>query len=201
MTAQQISLRMSPIGASIARFAAIRQLDRVYGSDTDGEKYVGEFKVGLPNGQGSALPDGSKYVGEFKNGRRNGRGTEASPDGRKYVGEFRDYKFDGQGTLYAADGSISSSGIWANGEFMGTVASQELVAMEKEGGVYVVPVRFNGAITLNAIIDSGAADVSIPADIASTLIRTKTLSEQDFLGVQTSLFWNFALRFAIDTAL
>jgi hypothetical protein len=33
MTAHQISLRMSPIGASIARFAAIRQLDRVYGSD------------------------------------------------------------------------------------------------------------------------------------------------------------------------
>ena len=31
MTAHQISLRMSPIGASIARFAAIRQLDRVYG--------------------------------------------------------------------------------------------------------------------------------------------------------------------------
>jgi clan AA aspartic protease (TIGR02281 family) len=87
--------------------------------------------------------------------------------------------------LYAADGSISSSGIWDAGEFVGTVASQELVAMEKEGGVYVVPVRFNGAITLNAIIDSGAADVSIPADIVSTLIRTKTVSEQDFLGVQT----------------
>jgi hypothetical protein len=34
MTVHQISLRMSPIGASIARFAAIRQLDRVYGSDT-----------------------------------------------------------------------------------------------------------------------------------------------------------------------
>src|SRR5450631_2292638 len=33
MTAHQISLRMSPIGASIARFAALRQLDRVYGSD------------------------------------------------------------------------------------------------------------------------------------------------------------------------
>jgi hypothetical protein len=30
MTAHQISLRMSPIGASITRFAAIRQMDRVY---------------------------------------------------------------------------------------------------------------------------------------------------------------------------
>jgi hypothetical protein len=34
-------------------------------------------------------------------------------------------------------------------------------------------------------IDSGAADVSVPADIVSTLIRTKTVSEQEFLGVQT----------------
>jgi predicted aspartyl protease len=105
-------------------------------------------------------------------------------NGRKYIGEFRDNKFEGQGTLtYAAGSSIGLSGIWADGEFVGT--GQESVAMERGGGVYVVPLRFNGAITLNAIIDSGAADVSIPADIVSTLIRTKTLSDQDFLGVQT----------------
>jgi predicted aspartyl protease len=116
---------------------------------------------------------------------RNGQGTDTWPDGEKYVGEFKVGKRNGQGTLYAANGSISFSGMWADEEFVGSVASQELVAMEKEGGVYVVPVRFNGAITLNAIIDSGAADVSVPADIVSTLIRTKTLSEQDFLGVQT----------------
>jgi len=36
MTAHQISLRISPVGHSIARFAAIRQLDRVYGSDSTG---------------------------------------------------------------------------------------------------------------------------------------------------------------------
>jgi hypothetical protein len=65
------------------------------------------------------------------------------------------------------------------------VASQELVAMEQEGGVYVVPVRFNGEITLNAVVDSGARDMSIPADVVLTLMRTKTLSDQDFLGEQT----------------
>jgi len=53
------------------------------------------------------------------------------------------------------------------------------------GGVYVVPVSFNGAITLDAIVDSGASDVSIPADVVMTLIRTKTISDQDFLGTQT----------------
>jgi clan AA aspartic protease (TIGR02281 family) len=66
---------------------------------------------------------------------------------------------------------------------MGT--SQELVAMEEENGFYVVPVLFNGVITLNAIVDTGASDVSVPADIVSTLIRTKTVSDEDFLGVQT----------------
>jgi len=151
----------------------------------DGKEYVGEFRDNKFNGQGTlTYPTGGKYVGEFKDDQANGKGTSTYPDGAKYVGEFRDNKFEGRGTLtYAAGSSIGLSGIWADGEFVGT--SQELVAMEKEGGVYVVPVRFNGAITLNAIIDSGAADVSIPADIVSTLIRTKTVSDEDFLGVQT----------------
>ena len=37
---------------------------------SDGSKYVGEFKEGLPNGQGTLTsPDGSKHEGEYKNGR------------------------------------------------------------------------------------------------------------------------------------
>jgi hypothetical protein len=57
--------------------------------------------------------------------------------------------------------------------------------MERNGGVYVVPVRFNDIITLDAVVDSGASDVSIPADIVLTLMRTKTVTEEDFLGKQT----------------
>ena len=33
------------------------------------------------------FPDGSKYVGEYKNGKCNGQGTFTTPDGFKYVGE------------------------------------------------------------------------------------------------------------------
>jgi hypothetical protein len=37
---------------------------------SDGSKYVGEFKEGLPNGQGTmTYSDGSKHEGEYKNGR------------------------------------------------------------------------------------------------------------------------------------
>ena len=49
----------------------------------------------------------------------------------------------------------------------------------------MVPVRVDNDITLNFTIDSGAADVSIPADVVLTLLRTKTLTETEFLGKQT----------------
>jgi predicted aspartyl protease len=64
-------------------------------------------------------------------------------------------------------------------------SGEELITMEQDGGVFVVPVRFNDVITLNAIVDSGAAHVSVPNDIVLTLIRTKTITAEDFLGQQT----------------
>jgi len=57
--------------------------------------------------------------------------------------------------------------------------------MVRDGGVYVVPVLINGAITLDFVVDSGAADVTIPADVVMTLMRTGTLKKTDFLGEQT----------------
>ena len=42
------------------------------------------------------------------------------------------------------------------------------VPMQPGGGIYVVPVLINDAITLDFVVDSGAADVSIPADVVST---------------------------------
>jgi predicted aspartyl protease len=58
------------------------------------------------------------------------------------------------------------------------------VQMHMEGGIYVVPVLINEAITLDFVVDSGAADVSIPADVVSTLMRTGTLKTTDFRGEQ-----------------
>jgi TPR repeat protein len=59
------------------------------------------------------------------------------------------------------------------------------VPMQPEGGVYVVPVLINNVITLSFVVDSGAADVSIPADVVSTLMRMGTLKASDFLGQRT----------------
>jgi uncharacterized protein/predicted aspartyl protease len=63
--------------------------------------------------------------------------------------------------------------------------SSVLVPLLKEGRGYVVPVLINNAITLNFVIDSGADEVSIPADVVLTLFRTGTLTEADFIGSVT----------------
>ena len=76
-----------------------------------GDKYVGDFKDGKRNGQGTYyyLADGpnkgDKYVGKFKDDEANGQGTYIWANGDKYVGEWKDDKRNGQGTYYhLADG-------------------------------------------------------------------------------------------------
>jgi predicted aspartyl protease len=47
-----------------------------------------------------------------------------------------------------------------------------------------VAVRINQAITLDFIVDSGASDVLIRADVAMTLARAGTIAKGDFIGDQ-----------------
>jgi hypothetical protein len=66
-----------------------------------------------------------------------------------------------------------------------TSSASIAIPMHIDGGTYVVPVLINDAITLEFVVDSGAADVSIPADVVMTLMRTGTLRKSDFLGQKT----------------
>ncbi len=59
------------------------------------------------------------------------------------------------------------------------------IQLVQEGGVFKVPVVINGSLLLKFMVDSGAADVSIPADVVMTLMRTGTLQASDFLGSKT----------------
>ena len=59
------------------------------------------------------------------------------------------------------------------------------VHLVREAGTFKVPVLINGVIELHFTVDSGASDVSIPADVVMTLVRTGTLQESDFLGTKT----------------
>jgi hypothetical protein len=49
----------------------------------------------------------------------------------------------------------------------------------RKNGVLTVPVVINDRITLDFFLDSGASDVSVPADVAMTLIRTGTIGHDD----------------------
>jgi aspartyl protease family protein len=50
------------------------------------------------------------------------------------------------------------------------------------GGVFVLPATINGNAKAYFIVDSGAANVQIPEEVAEELKRNGVLSEADFLG-------------------
>ena len=62
--------------------------------------------------------------------------------------------------------------------------------LKSVGGTFELPVTINGMLTLNFVVDSGASDVSIPADVVSTLIRTETIDDSDFIGKITYVLAN-----------
>lgn len=59
------------------------------------------------------------------------------------------------------------------------------VRLVEQGGTYKVPVKLNGLLELDFTVDSGASDVTIPADVVMTLMRTGTIKDTDFQGEQT----------------
>ena len=103
-------LLLSPFLTSCGKYVGEYRDGKRNGQGTvtwsDGKNYVGEFKDGKFNGHGKLTwSDGKKYVGEWKNGRRDGQGTQTWLDGRKYVGEYKDGK-TWNGTGYDKNGNI-----------------------------------------------------------------------------------------------
>ena len=86
------------------------------GDEDNDRKYIGEYKDGKRNGQGTeTFPNGNKYVGEFKDGKRNGQGTTTLPNGDKFVGGWKEGK-PWNGTYYDKEGNIL--GKWVNGKMI-----------------------------------------------------------------------------------
>jgi hypothetical protein len=66
------------------------------------------------------------------------------------------------------------------------LASATEIPLVKTGGVYAVPAEINDTtLKLDFIVDSGAAEVNIPADVVLTLIRAKAIVSSDFLPGRT----------------
>lgn len=56
--------------------------------------------------------------------------------------------------------------------FVASNACAEQIPLERSGGVYTLPVLINNVLTLKFVLDSGAAEVSIPiADVREGTVR------------------------------
>jgi hypothetical protein len=55
----------------------------------------------------------------------------------------------------------------------------EVALSSNGGGVLTVPAVVNGALMLGFVVDSGASEVVIPADVMMTLLRTGTVRDSD----------------------
>ena len=67
----------------------------------------------------------------------------------------------------------------------GATAGPNEITLIRHGDALYVPVTINTSIQLNFLIDSGASDVTIPADVVLTLMRLGTIASDDFLGRRT----------------
>ena len=84
-----------------------------FGDKDTQPKYQGQVKDGKPNGLGIlTFTDGWKYVGEWKEGIYNGQGTRTYPWGN-YVGEWKEGK-GWNGKTYDKNGIIKDK--WVNGK-------------------------------------------------------------------------------------
>lgn len=70
---------------------------------------------------------------------------------------------------------------------------ETVVPLQNDRGTLVVPVLVDDALVLKFVVDSGAADVNIPEDVARTLMRMGRLTSRDYLGNRVYVLANGAL--------
>jgi clan AA aspartic protease (TIGR02281 family) len=58
------------------------------------------------------------------------------------------------------------------------------IPLAKISGGLIAPVVINNALKLNFVVDSGASDVSIPADVFASLVRANTVTQSDITGLR-----------------
>ena len=106
-----------------------------YSTLKSGEKYVGQWKDGLPHGQGIKYDSKGKvlrqgifsygayigqYVGQLEDGMPHGQGTMTYANGSKYVGQWQNHEYYGEGTFYNSNGNYEE-GHWRYGKKHGLI--------------------------------------------------------------------------------
>jgi len=67
-------------------------------------------------------------------------------------------------------------------------SSDTIKITKSQSGLIEIPIVLNDVLRINFIFDSGASEVSLSPDVALTLIRTGTISENDWLPSKTYTF-------------
>jgi hypothetical protein len=100
-------------------------------------------KVFCASGKGVfTYADGSRYVGEFRMGKPEGQGTCFYASGDKYVGKWKDHAPQGEGVMYFATGKVLGA-IWEAGravellEAKGEDIPSEMVKVDRDGRIKI----------------------------------------------------------------
>lgn len=188
------------VGASSSKLPACTGPDASFwnmcqGSITfpSGNRYVGEFKNGLRNGQGTfTFATGDKYAGEWKDGQYHGRGTGTSTTGNQYIGEYKNGKRDGFGTYTHADSS-KYAGEWRDGkrDGQGTLTHAD---GRTETGTWEADTQIKG--TEPALANSAATALSAPTPANATPTEKSKLPPCRGTNVKT---WNMCVGTETDS--
>lgn len=172
----------------------------------NGGSYEGYFKNNYYHGEGKrTYSNGSTYSGNFTNDSLNSIGTINFSNGDKYNGQLFDYKMEGNGVYYFASGDkyegqfkdneFDGSGIeyfikggkligsWSKGKYINGPNGEGgiVIKLTPTSGVYEIPVTINGVLRFDLIFDSGASEVYLDPATVLTLIKTKTIDDNDIL--------------------
>lgn len=160
------------------------------------------FSHDLPIGAGVVVAaSGDRYEGELgggESGSAAGYGVYTWTDGRRFEGQFAADKPNGAGVLVDRLGA-AHAGKWKNGSLEQSVRPPSLADSIEHatpaaagtntvplgssgGGTYTIPVVINGSVRIPFIVDSGAADVTLPEDVVRVLLRAGTIDKSDLLG-------------------
>ena len=155
----------------------------------DGSYYEGNFLNNEFSGNGLMYyADNSKYVGEFKNEYFEGMGKFYYPNGDRFEGVYKKGKKNGAGVLYFANGG-KIMGEWKNDEFIsggdtkGEKEIQEKIVklLRTESNLFEIPIKINNVLDIPFIMDTGASETFLTADVVMTLYRAHTITDADLL--------------------
>lgn len=112
----------------------------------NGNRYVGEFLSGKPNGKGILYcANGNKYIGHWKDNMQQGEGKFSFSEGHEYFGQFQRSQFHGKGIMRYANGD-EYNGDWQSNKPEGNGVYKFHTGDRYEGQFQ--QGRFNGQGTL-----------------------------------------------------